>query len=113
VDTWRIANSNEILAFYGLCTGTPGKCPSSALADLAERERGLKRGAQLSRRAEVFALGLSDERTARIFMRPEMCLTPQPDGTYRAAGEKYYIGNGNKAPMVSTFGKFSRHGRLT
>jgi acyl-CoA dehydrogenase len=34
-----------------------------------------------------------------------MCLTPQLDGTYRANGEKYYIGNGNKAPMVSTFGK--------
>ena len=34
----------------------------------------------------------------------EMSLSPQPDGTYRANGEKYYIGNGNIAPMVSTFG---------
>jgi acyl-CoA dehydrogenase len=34
-----------------------------------------------------------------------MVLTPQPDGTYRANGEKYYIGNGNEAAMVSTFGK--------
>jgi acyl-CoA dehydrogenase len=36
-----------------------------------------------------------------------MALTPQPDGTYRANGEKYYIGNGNIAPMVSTFGKIA------
>src|SRR4030042_2998838 len=39
-----------------------------------------------------------------------MTLTPQPDGSYRANGEKYYIGNGNVAPMVSTFGKMADTG---
>lgn len=39
-----------------------------------------------------------------------MMLTPQPDGTYLANGEKYYIGNGNEAEMVSTFGKMSDTG---
>ena len=39
-----------------------------------------------------------------------MSLTPQSDGTYRANGEEYYIGNGNIAPMVSTFGKFANTG---
>src|SRR3990172_896306 len=39
-----------------------------------------------------------------------MTLTPGPDGGYRADGEKYYIGNGNVAPMVSTFGKFADTG---
>jgi acyl-CoA dehydrogenase len=39
-----------------------------------------------------------------------MRLTPQSDGTYRAEGEKYYIGNANRAPMVSTFGKFADSG---
>jgi acyl-CoA dehydrogenase len=39
-----------------------------------------------------------------------MTLTPQSDGTYRANGEKYYIGNANLAPMVSTFGKMSDTG---
>ena len=34
-----------------------------------------------------------------------MTLYPQDDGTYLAKGEKYYIGNGNKAALVSTFGK--------
>jgi acyl-CoA dehydrogenase len=39
-----------------------------------------------------------------------MRLTPQPDGAYLANGEKYYIGNANLAPMVSTFGKLSDTG---
>jgi acyl-CoA dehydrogenase len=39
-----------------------------------------------------------------------MSLTHQRDGTYIANGEKYYIGNGNLAPMVSTFGKLAPTG---
>jgi acyl-CoA dehydrogenase len=39
-----------------------------------------------------------------------MSLTPQPDGAYLANGEKYYIGNANLAPMVSTFGKIAGSG---
>jgi acyl-CoA dehydrogenase len=39
-----------------------------------------------------------------------MSLTPQPDGSFLANGEKYYIGNGNIAPMVSNFGKLSPSG---
>lgn len=36
-----------------------------------------------------------------------MKLIPQADGTYTANGEKYYIGNANVAPMVSTFGRIT------
>ena len=36
-----------------------------------------------------------------------MALTPMGDGKYRADGGKYYIGNGNKAALVSTFAKDS------
>ena len=39
-----------------------------------------------------------------------MSLTPQPDGSFLANGEKYYIGNANLARMVSTFGKISDTG---
>ena len=35
---------------------------------------------------------------------------PQADGSYRATGEKYYIGNANRAPLVSTFGKLAGSG---
>src|SRR5256714_5184986 len=34
-----------------------------------------------------------------------MILTPAGDGGFRAAGGKYYIGNGNIARMVSVFGR--------
>ena len=39
-----------------------------------------------------------------------MTLTKQPDGSYLANGEKYYIGNANLAGMVSTFGKMAEDG---
>ncbi|HNW30250.1 MAG TPA: acyl-CoA dehydrogenase family protein, partial [Spirochaetota bacterium] len=37
-------------------------------------------------------------------------LYPEGDGKYRANGDKYYIGNGNEAAMVSTFGKIADSG---
>jgi hypothetical protein len=39
-----------------------------------------------------------------------MQLVPCGEGTYRAAGRKYYIGNGNRAAMISTFGKLAGSG---
>ena len=39
-----------------------------------------------------------------------MRLSLQDDGSYFANGEKYYIGNANVAPMVSTFGKIEDTG---
>jgi acyl-CoA dehydrogenase len=39
-----------------------------------------------------------------------MTLTPQADGSFLASGSKYYIGNGNCAALVSTFGKIAGSG---
>jgi len=39
-----------------------------------------------------------------------MRLSPQADGSYRANGSKYYIGNANQAALVATFGKLSDSG---
>lgn len=39
-----------------------------------------------------------------------MTLEPQPGGGYLARGSKYYIGNGNCAALVSTFGKIAGSG---
>ena len=55
----------------------------------------------------VFAFGLSERAHGADIYSTEMALTPRSDGTYRANGEKYYIGNGNIAEMVSTFGKIA------
>jgi acyl-CoA dehydrogenase len=40
-----------------------------------------------------------------------MMLYPQEDGTYKANGDKYYIGNGNEAALVSTFAKIADSGQ--
>jgi acyl-CoA dehydrogenase len=39
-----------------------------------------------------------------------MLLKPQGDGSYLAQGDKYYIGNGNEAGIVSTFGRLPDDG---
>jgi acyl-CoA dehydrogenase len=58
----------------------------------------------------VFAFGLSERDHGADIYSTEMSLSPQKDGTYRANGSKYYIGNGNIAKMVSTFGKMADSG---
>jgi len=69
-----------------------------------------QRAAQLLREGKVFAFGLSERAHGADIDSTETSLSPQPDGTYLANGEKYYIGNGNTAPMVSTFGKMAGSG---
>ncbi len=106
-DTWRNCEFNEILAFYGLCYWYTWQVSILGLGPIwqSENEALKHRAAQLLKAGEVFAFGLSERAHGADIYATEMCLTPQPDGTYRANGEKYYIGNGNRAPMVSTFGK--------
>jgi acyl-CoA dehydrogenase len=58
----------------------------------------------------VFAFGLSERAHGADVYSTDMVLTPDGDGGYRANGVKYYIGNGNAARMVSTFGKFADSG---
>jgi acyl-CoA dehydrogenase len=69
-----------------------------------------QRAAALLQDGAVFAFGLSERAHGADIYSTETSLTAQPDGTYRANGEKYYIGNGNIAPMVSTFGKMADTG---
>jgi len=111
-DTWRNCEFNEILAFYGLAYWYTWQVSILGLGPIWQSENdGLKhKAAQLLKDGEVFAFGLSERAHGADIYSTEMCLAPQPDGTYRANGEKYYIGNGNKAPMVSTFGKVAGTG---
>ena len=111
-DTWRNIEFNEILAFYGLAYWYTWQVSILGLGPIWQSaNEGLKRkAAQLLREGEVLAFGLSERKHGADVYSTEMSLTPQSDGTYRANGEKYYIGNGNIAPMVSTFGKFANTG---
>ncbi len=111
-DTWRNCEFNEILAFYGLAYWYTWQVSILGLGPIwmSENEAQKQRAAQLLQAGEVFAFGLSERKHGADIYSTEMSLTPQSDGTYHANGEKYYIGNANIAPMVSTFGKMAGTG---
>ncbi|MBN1661803.1 MAG: acyl-CoA dehydrogenase [Anaerolineae bacterium] len=111
-DTYRNCEFNEILAFYGLHYWYTWQVSILGLGPIwmSPNEALKQRAAGLLRDGEVFAFGLSERAHGADIYSTEMSLTPQPDGTYLANGAKYYIGNGNTAPMVSTFGKMADSG---
>jgi acyl-CoA dehydrogenase len=106
-DTWRNCEFNEILAFYGLHYWYTWQVSILGLGPIwmSPNEEAKKRAARLLQAGEVFAFGLSEREHGADIYSTSMTLTPTADGGYVANGEKYYIGNGNVAEMVSTFGK--------
>ena len=72
---------------------------------MSENEAIKEKTARLLEEGGIFAFGLSERAHGADVYSTDMELIPQEDGTYLARGEKYYIGNGNKAAIVSTFGK--------
>ena len=108
-DTWRICEFNEILAFYGLSYWYTWQVSILGLGPIwmSKNEKAKEKAAKLLNEGAIFAFGLSEQAHGADIYGTEMSLTPQDDGSYRANGEKYYIGNGNEAEMVSNFGKFA------
>ncbi len=108
-DTWRICGFNEILGFYGLAYWYTWQVTMLGLGPIwmAKNEEIKKQTAELLKNGAIFAFGLSEKEHGADLYSSEMTLKPQGDGTYKAEGRKYYIGNGNKAALVSTFGKIS------
>ena len=106
-DTARICAFNEISAFYGLHywytwqVSILGLGPIWQSANAAARER----AAALLDDGAIFAFGLSEKEHGADIYSTDMVLTPDGDGGFSATGGKYYIGNGNKAGMVSVFGR--------
>jgi len=111
-DTWRNCEFNEILAFYALHYWYTWQVSILGLGPIwmSNNEGIKKKTAQLLREGGIFAFGLSEKEHGADIYSTEMALTPQGGGTYRANGRKYYIGNANKAALVSTLGKMSDSG---
>jgi acyl-CoA dehydrogenase len=111
-DTWRNCEFNEILGFYGLAYWYTWQVSILGLGPvwMSQNDALKRKAAQLLHEGHVFAFGLSERTHGADIYATETSLSPQPDGTYLANGEKYYIGNANLAPMVSTFGKISTTG---
>jgi hypothetical protein len=66
-----------------------------------------ERAAQALEAGGIFAFGLSEQAHGADIYSTDMVLTPRDEGVYTASGRKYYIGNGNQAAIVSTFGKLA------
>ena len=111
-DMWRISEFNEVLAFYGLCYWYAWQVTILGLGPIwmGENEEVKRRAAKLLERGGVFAFGLSERTHGADLYSTEMTLEPQPGGGFLARGSKYYIGNGNCAALVSTFGKIAGSG---
>jgi len=111
-DMWRISHFNEVLGFYGLCYWYTWQVTILGLGPIWMGKNGAlkQKTAKLLREGGIFAFGLSEQAHGADLYSSEMCLVPQDDGTYLARGNKYYIGNGNCAALVSTFAKIEGTG---
>jgi len=106
-DTSRITDFAEILGFYGLTYWYCFQVSALGVGPifLGSNEELKKKTVRLLEQGEIFAFGLSEQHHGADIYASEMTLTPQKQGRFLANGEKYYIGNGNQAALVSTFGK--------
>lgn len=106
-DTARNSEYSELLAFYGLGYWYCFQVTILGLGPIwmSPNEKAKKKAAKLLKEGAIFAFGLSERTHGADIYSTETALTPKGDGTWVANGEKYYIGNGNEAEMVSTLGK--------
>ena len=107
-DTWRICEFAEILGFYGLQYWYTWQVSVLGLGPIwmSENAELRKRAAEALEDGGIFAFGLSEKTHGADIYSTDMVLTPDGQG-WRASGRKYYIGNGNEAAIVSTFGRFA------
>jgi acyl-CoA dehydrogenase len=106
-DTARNSEYSELLAFYGLGYWYCFQVSILGLGPIwmSPNEKAKKKAAELLKKGAIFAFGLSEKTHGADIYSTATTLTPKDDGTWVANGEKYYIGNGNEAEMVSTLGK--------
>jgi acyl-CoA dehydrogenase len=111
-NTLRNVEFAEIAAFYGITYWYTFQVSMLGLGPIfnGDNEAVKQRAAGLLKDGAVFAFGLSEREHGADIYSSEMKLVPQPGGGYLARGGKYYIGNGNEAALVSTFGKNSETG---
>ena len=108
-DTYRNCQLNEILGFYGITFWYVWQVSILGLGPIwmSSNEKVKNKVAHLLDEGGIFSFGLSEKEHGADIYSSSMRLTPQDNKQYLAKGEKYYIGNANKAAMVSTFGKIS------
>ena len=106
-DTARNSEFSELLAFYGFGYWYCFQVTILGLGPIwmSDNETAKKKAAALLKDGAIFAFGLSERTHGADIYSTETSLFPDNKGGWLARGEKYYIGNGNEAEMVSTLGK--------
>ncbi|MDI9914626.1 acyl-CoA dehydrogenase family protein [Rhodococcus sp. IEGM 1379] len=111
-DGARNAALSEIFGFYGLAYWYAWQVTILGLGPIwmSDNVAAKKRAAQELADGRVMAFGLSEREHGADVYSTDMLLTPSEgdaagDSAFLASGEKYYIGNGNIAGMVSVFGR--------
>jgi len=111
-DTSRNAILSEILGFYGLAYWYAEQVTILGLGPIWQSDniKAKERAAAQLEAGGVMAFALSEREHGADIYNTDMVLTPaaadDDDGVvFRASGEKYYIGNGNVAGMVSVFSR--------
>lgn len=106
-DLYRLCPMSEILGFYGeayqytLQVSILGICPIW----MGDNEVQKQELASDLKDGHVFAFGMSEKEHGADLYSNEAHITQLDEGTYRADGSKYYIGNAHAASKVSTMGK--------
>ena len=110
-DTSRNAALSEILGFYGLAYWYAEQVTILGLGPIWQSDniKAKQRAAEQLEAGGVMAFALSEREHGADIYNTDMVLTPA-DGdeegvVFRANGQKYYIGNGNVAGMVSVFSR--------
>ncbi|WP_405177375.1 acyl-CoA/acyl-ACP dehydrogenase [Nocardia sp. NBC_01377] len=114
-DAARNAALSEIFGFYGLAYWYAEQVTILGLGPIwqSDNETAKKRAAADLAEGQVMAFGLSEQTHGADIYNTDLVLTPTEPGSddaeagilFRANGEKYYIGNGNVASMVSVFSR--------
>lgn len=105
-DTWRNVGFNEILGFFGLQFWYVWQVSILGLGPIwgSNNEVVKKLAAEHLKKGGIFGFGLSEKEHGADIYTSDMVLKTDGNGNMTASGSKYYIGNGNKAAMVSVFG---------
>jgi acyl-CoA dehydrogenase len=114
-DTSRNAALSEIFGFYGLSYWYAEQVTILGLGPIWQSDniKAKERAAEQLEAGGVMAFALSEREHGADIYNTDMLLTPAEDNdteggerpVFRASGEKYYIGNGNVAGMVSVFSR--------